>query len=101
MVEILILKYHVNAFFSGSQVFFFHLQHRQIRFEYERKTLYREIFTPVFITTLFPSLSSGEFKTWRIPMSQIICLNSTVYWRIQHRAKLFASFDGRNYADGK
>lgn len=50
-------------------------------------TVHREEFAPVLFSTLSPSLSSGEFKIGRIPMSQISHLNTTLSLRIHDGTK--------------
>ena len=54
-------------------------------------TVFKEIFAPVLFSSLLPSLSAGEFKTGRNPMSQTICLNTTLSGRILNGAKPFVS----------
>lgn len=50
-----------------------------------------KIFAPVLFSPLSPSFSGGEYKTWQIPVSQIINLfNTNVSGQIQDWAKLFA-----------
>lgn len=59
-------------------------------------TVYREIFAPLLISPLSPSLSLGKYKIGRIPLSQtIFSLFTTSSGQIQDEAKLFASEKGR------
>lgn len=65
--------------------------------EIKLNTAYGEIFTPDLFSPLSPSLSTDEFKTGRIMMSQTISLKTHLYMsgQVQNRAKLFARVEGQ------